>query len=209
MNTDTVDTTRIPDQSLKDVFKAKYKELSKGPPEEIPSRLSLLVTSYLKLAIENTPLSKQTIEGYKLVALGLGLPEQANSKPCTTCEHVGYTTHRGPHFGQCSNCDGEGIVPRAFECRNCDGTGKFTLRDNRKSDCRTCDGTGKFIHPRLTNKCSTCYGRQLSYYDTQGEYYRVCRDCEGVGELEVLNPVLSKVVQTELTHLNDKGIDTI
>lgn len=139
-------------------------------------------------------LPRETVDGTPLSELGLGLGPTTNGIECARCEAHGYTIVKEHGRSKCTNCNGSGKQPREFACRPCRGTGKFTqLRSQRVVDCRVCQGKSKFKHPFLKEWCKVCGGLGRASNDRVTHIYAMkCYECRGMGETEVLNPVLPK-----------------
>jgi DnaJ-class molecular chaperone len=146
---------------------------------------------------------------------GKGLGPNKNGRPCENCRGAGYTVSTyidvfnlgsecpkcaGSGYQLCSKCNGTGNY--TVQCNKCDSNGLFTLRSGRKVQCKvcsgyktrvigtcyTCNGTGR--SKQLHHSCKLCGGDGIIY--SEKESYSKCHKCNGVGEVEIWNPVIPK-----------------
>ncbi len=138
---------------------------------------------------------ERATDGRLLVDLGKGLGRVTNGVSCRRCEGEGYyqvTLYREV-VGESSICR-----CRKVRCRRCN-SGKFTLRSGRVVDCLTCKGSGIFILQFSSRRagffkfCPWCFGLGVTRM-TQVPFqrYESCGECEGSGEIRLMNPVLQR-----------------
>lgn len=135
------------------------------------------------------------VDGTPLKDLGGGLGPTVNGKPCPKCNGAGFTKFRIGN-DPCPDCRPLGfglffLVPSGYEwkCPRCNGTGRFKRNGKDVGECFRCKGRGT-IRTR-TNQCETCHGTGRDPR-TGTVIYHVCQECQGTGEVKVLNPVLPK-----------------
>lgn len=130
--------------------------------------------------------------GRWLAELGLGLGPLQNGRDCPQCHHKGYTVFHDSRSRLCEECDGSGVAPEQVGCMACKGKGKLTTIDKRVIACGPCFGSGKVKHKTRRSQCSKCRGK--GFYATKiGEpSFDECWQCNGTGELAIMNPVLPK-----------------
>lgn len=136
-----------------------------------------------------------TVDGKRLIDLGLGLGPTTNGIDCTDCDCKGYTLYREREHPRCSPCHGSGMRGKRVPCRSCSGSGRFVQKHSgREVDCRTCNGTGQFeLRHRYEGICYTCLGTGVGTGEVQVHVRAlVCRACNGAGEKAIFNPVLPK-----------------
>jgi len=130
-----------------------------------------------------------TTSGDRLSDLGLGMPPNKNGRDCTDCNHKGYQEREVGGVERCSWC----MMGWAYSqpCRRCKGTGKFSNKAGKVvGECFNCKGSG--IHQcNSVTRCAVCKGQGYKIVPTGVEYV-VCASCQGVGEIEIYNPVIPK-----------------
>ncbi len=158
----------------------------------------------------------ETVEGRPLSELGKGYPITESARTCNVCSGAGYKTyHDKKHIrGTCLDCKGTGVF--SYPCRTCRGEGHYKNPKTGKpaGTCKTCGGTGRFYPKHNTktgsrwykemkmpngtviqaNQCRKCDGRGEGIFDTDGDqdYYTYCRECSGIGEIKMWNPVIPR-----------------
>lgn len=150
--------------------------------------------------------TNRTVDGKLLVDLGLGFGPTINGTPCTRCETKGYSITFDLTYVPCTDCDEYGIPFKERPCLECKGTGRFTQRNKRQIECRRCKGTGKVktkqsmkeaayrrYYSTYGSICGSCGGTRRKAVDNKERpVYHTCRECGGVGEIRIWNPVISK-----------------
>jgi DnaJ-class molecular chaperone len=132
----------------------------------------------------------QTIDGVPLSELGLGFDNTKNGTDCPECNHLGYKKVIEEKIHLCNECSGAGYT-YANICTACQGTGKFTQKNSRKVvDCLKCKGKG-VIHYWTLHRCTACVHGYVTHSENKITYH-TCYRCQGVGELEIFNPVIRK-----------------
>jgi DnaJ-class molecular chaperone len=130
-----------------------------------------------------------TVDGIPL----LGLGPTTNGSDCPRCSHKGYVEYKPLNTVKC-DCD-YGMTYRSAPCKHCRGTGTVKLAIGLKVvDCERCKGTGRFFFRGINNliDCPKCEGIGWRSGETSSRKYRKCYECEGTGELPMMNPVLMK-----------------
>lgn len=137
---------------------------------------------------------EHTLDGYKLSELGLGLPWPMNADECSSCQGHGYkeTAAPMPMPSICRACDSQGYVQDYPNCRPCHGTGRFTKPNQKSVECRVCHGDGKFKKYKKRLLCKSCAGVGTLLSFENKKHYLSCSTCSGLGEVEIVNPVLPR-----------------
>lgn len=123
-------------------------------------------------------------DGTPLRDLGKGFPITEAAVPCNSCQGRGYHMHGKK---DCEHCDGQGTFDKRYKpCPACMGISSVTFFGIY---CRKCRGRGKVIWQQLHRPitCRFCEGS-----GSVENYYNRCRDCKGVGETKMWNPVLHR-----------------
>lgn len=142
----------------------------------------------------NDELAK-TIEGTPLSSLGNGLGERKNGRPCDRCNAKGF--HADPQLKPCRNCrpQPDRLLQYEYRCNRCDGSGEYHRNGVLKGKCFKCNGRGWKRGRAMGNRCHACKGSMV-VESSSASTYRICRTCEGCGEIEIFNPVLPKGLLT-------------
>lgn len=130
-------------------------------------------------------------DGTPLSECGLGLGPTVNGKACPACHGCGYREIR--ERKPCPDCRTWGVwsLRWAYRCRKCGGSGRFLRNGHDVGKCYPCDGRGWIRADAIFNNCRTCDGTRYATTQNVTSYVR-CSNCEGTGEVKVLNPVLPK-----------------
>lgn len=113
----------------------------------------------------------RTTTGLPLSELGRGYPNTVNSVKCKPCGGRGYTREKSFN-----------VIDQGEACPACSGSGTTLYK-------------GWFYITRKV--CQRCQGR--GFFNTKHEEryrYFICSECNGIGEVVLLNPVLKKGVVT-------------
>lgn len=151
----------------------------------------------------NSGITSQSITrtGELLTELGKGLPNLVNGRKCHVCSGAGYSIQKSPIFGEYNAfCDCDHGYLHSAPCKYCNGTGKYHTKSGFDVKCKACDGTKVHVFktPMRCPKCKTKRYNMFDYlfgYETIVGYrdeYHKCYTCNGVGELEIYNPVFQK-----------------
>lgn len=157
-----------------------------------------------------------TVDGLSLSELGKGYPLSVSAVTCEGCEgrgYKGYTTVMETRPEPCPACRGTALF--SYPCKRCQGTGKYKHPNTGKvlGDCNGCKGTGRFVpkadprkynvfmlglrrHPdgvSYAHECKECWGSGTVEVPVGSRVaYVKCGQCQGIGEIRVWNPVLSR-----------------
>jgi len=149
-----------------------------------------------------------TITGKKVSDLGKGYPVTTSAVPCDSCRGLGYYTRPKMRVdpvtflndraidisrvaGYCQHCQGQGVYTKLWAKCKCSVRGLYGWRGFNV--CVRCHDTGYYVWLELQkpHKCRFCKGTGGPAVVANLEYI-VCADCEGVGEIELFNPVLRR-----------------
>lgn len=140
----------------------------------------------------------ETVDGVKLLTLGLGLGPTTNGAMCGNCHGNGFTSIDLGGLRACPDCKSIDLFDKIFfhsrrrrvRCPKCSGTGVFSIKQGGKvvpkGRCFKCQGTGRY-----EGWCPTC-GNKGFIPAKKGRDYFVCDECKGAGEIAMWNPVLPK-----------------
>lgn len=130
-----------------------------------------LLTPMCVLASDKDIITQTTIEGNLIFDLGKGLGELINSNDCPECLGKGWYKSFHTTYGSekiCPVCDGRGEVRTTAN--------SFIWWHNWRP-CRKCKGLG-----------------YLGFTEIKHATLHTCSHCKGIGQIEILNPVLKKGV---------------
>lgn len=128
--------------------------------------------------------------GTPLSELGLGLGPSRNGRDCEFCNHKGYVEDKEDAYVKCTNCVSGWT--HTNPCRRCRGTGNYTNKKGQVAgQCFSCKGTG-YYKALFIQKCSECSGVGYKVGEKGRVVYTACYRCQGTGEVEVFNPVITK-----------------
>jgi len=207
---------KMGDTFSKSELKKQFRKLSleKHPDTGGSSELFIQLEKSYKIlefiAIANyTDNEELFISGKNIKEYGCGLPNNVNAKTCENCNGLGYKQFDNYEFCycECEKCQGTGV--HFYKCKKCYGTGiYFGIGKTKGCKCKSCKGTGKFfpkynskLPPSIfiidgvktkVNRCELCRGSGEIFGRRKTKYYLSCDMCDGIGEIQIYNPVLPK-----------------
>lgn len=156
----------------------------------------------------------KTIEGHCLTDLGKGYAITESAKTCEACKGKGYTSFRkewDQKYQACDACNGTGLF--SYPCKKCGGSGEYSRNGKVAGECNLCHGSGRFypenkrpsrrFHDafryipgtmKLGITCKKCNGHGKLWVPVMSNklFHTICRQCDGVGEVKIFNPVLPR-----------------
>jgi DnaJ-class molecular chaperone len=205
-------------RTLKKAFRRKSFECH--PDQGGSDEAFLVLQNAYKFLLKNTVVdssddvsSLRTVNGVFLSELGKGYPLTTSACSCERCDGRGFVSFNragGMNVVDCDRCSGSGF--HFHKCNRCGGSGDYKRSGKVVGHCFSCDGTGRFYPKRkgpfsmwmpwvvINEKrfnvynCHDCKGlkTKASFRKTNEKLYRVCSECEGVGETIVWNPVIPR-----------------